>query len=110
MASPTPQPSLPAIVNTPLASISATNQSGTIAILAGFSLGLLLLSTGVRLYAKRYAGLLRGDDLAFYFAVIVAIVQASLVFFLVSRRLGKVVGLLTLEELERIQKVSEKTK
>lgn len=102
--------SLPSASHIRLTFVSPANQTGIIAILTSFSLGLILLSTGVRLYAKRYAGVCRSDDVAFYLAVCFGLVQMAVVFFLVSQGWGKIVDLLSPEELRSIQRVSRSCK
>lgn len=100
----------PPPVNQPLTYVTSTNQSGIVAILAGFSLGIILLSTGVRLYAKHNSGPLRGDDFAFYMAALIALSQTALIFWLVSLGLGKSVELLNVDELRYLQKVCQSWK
>jgi hypothetical protein len=102
MASPM---SLPFNIRPPLTDVTPSDQRGIIAILTGFSLGLLLLSTGVRLYAKRYAGVLRGDDIACYLVVLFGIAQSGVAFYLVKLGWGKAVDLLDKHELKTMQKV-----
>lgn len=106
MASSAPQPEGSNNTRAPLTAVSPTDQSGIIAILTSFSLSLVLLSTGVRVYAKRYAGVFRSDDLAFYAAVVFAVVQTAVVFFLMTRGWGKVVGLMSEDDLRSVQRVS----
>ncbi|KAH7381575.1 hypothetical protein BKA66DRAFT_570710 [Pyrenochaeta sp. MPI-SDFR-AT-0127] len=104
MATPTPQAVDLPHIDEPLTFVNATNQSGVIAIVTGFSLGIILLSTVVRLYARHCSGLLRADDVAFYVAVLFALSQTGLVFWLVSQGLGKAVELLSQEELKLLQR------
>lgn len=61
---------LPAGITPPYAAINDHDQSGLIAILAGFSLGLVLLSAGIRMYARRYSGDYRIDDYTIFAAVV----------------------------------------
>jgi hypothetical protein len=106
MADPPSTPSgYPPGVSAPLTAVTPTNQSGIIAILTGFSFGLVLLSTGVRIHVRRGAGAFRADDLACYAAVLFAIVQTSIVFWMVSLGLGKVVELLSATEVAQLQRV-----
>jgi len=101
-----PQPSNASDMHAPLTSASPSDQTSIIAILTGFALGLILLSTGVRLHARRYSGVFRPDDCAFYFAVFFALTQTGFVFYLVSEGLGKTVDSLRADELESVERVS----
>lgn len=76
-------------IHPPLTAVTPTDQTGIIAILTGFSLGLILLSSVVRLYARRSTRIARSDDVAFYSAVTIALAQTGLVLYLVSAGLGK---------------------
>jgi hypothetical protein len=110
MASPTPSSSLLPNISPPLTHVTPYDQSGVIAVLTGFSLGLLLLGTGVRLYAKRYAGILRGDNIAFYLAVVFGIVQSAVAFYLVKLGWGKVTDMLSDSDLRSIRRVRSKNR
>ncbi|KAF2437208.1 hypothetical protein P171DRAFT_492310 [Karstenula rhodostoma CBS 690.94] len=73
---------LPSGVSPPPEVINHDNQSGVIAIIAGFSLGLALLSVCMKLYARKYFRKFRHDDITFAPAVHgFTIVQSSVVFF-----------------------------
>ena len=67
---------LPEGISKPLASINADDQSGLIAILTAFSLGLVLLSVGTRIYARHEFRAYRIDDLTFFAAAVSAFVRA----------------------------------
>jgi hypothetical protein len=102
MATPT---SLPSNIRPPLTLVTLSDQRGIIAIVTGFSIGLQLLSTGVRVYAKQYAGVLRGDDIAFYLAVIFGIAQSGVALYLVKLGWGRLVDLLDEQDLKTLRKV-----
>ncbi|KAF2255633.1 hypothetical protein BU26DRAFT_557142 [Trematosphaeria pertusa] len=95
---------LPAGITPPYAAINDHDQSGLIAILAGFSLGLVLLSAGIRMYARRYSGDYRIDDYTIFAAVGFAIIQSSLVFYEVAVGLGKEWTDLEVDQLVKIRK------
>lgn len=72
-----------------------------IAILAGFSLGLLVLAVLVRLYARRAAGRARSDDCAFYAGVLCGAGEVCVTLAMVGGGLGKSVGVFAGGEVER---------
>lgn len=80
-------------IRPPLTEVSPTNQTGVIAILTGFSLGLLLLSILVRLYPRRNARL-QSCDCAFYLAVVFGLAEVSTTAWLISIGLGKNIDML----------------
>jgi hypothetical protein len=105
---PTPIPS-----SSPMASpaaaptyIDATNQNGVIAIVTGFSLCVVLLSVGVRLYARRYASVYRWDDVAFYVTAALGVGQIAVGLYMVGKGLGKTVEKLGEENFVLIKNVS----
>jgi len=59
---------LPEGISGPLAGINSQDQSGLIAILTAFSLGLVLLSIATRIYARREFRSYRVDDYTFFAA------------------------------------------
>jgi hypothetical protein len=61
---------LPEGITEPLASISSQDQSGLIAIFTAFSLGLILLATATRIYARHEFRLYRLDDFTFIAATV----------------------------------------
>src|SRR4051812_11730477 len=61
---------LPEGISKPLAGINAQDQSGLIAILTAFALGLVLLSIGTRIYARHEFRLYRIDDFTFFAATV----------------------------------------
>ena len=61
---------LPEGITKPLASISSQDQSGLIAIIAAFSLGLVLLSTATRIYVRHAFRLYRLEDFVFIAATV----------------------------------------
>ncbi|KAL6712603.1 hypothetical protein ACN47E_000480 [Coniothyrium glycines] len=91
-------------VTSPLTALTKLNQNGIIAIITGFSFGLVLLSTGIRVYARRHAGKCRSDDLAFYAAVFFATGQSAMMFFLLTQGLGKSFDLIQPAEFVTIQR------
>lgn len=54
----------------PLATIDKDDQGGLIAILTAFSLTLVLMSVGIRFYAKKEWRAYKSDDFAFFAAVV----------------------------------------
>lgn len=62
--------SLPEGVSLPPELISSEDQSGVIAIITGFALGLVLLSACIKLYARKYFRNFRHDDIAFSLAIV----------------------------------------
>ncbi|KAF2178014.1 hypothetical protein K469DRAFT_347739 [Zopfia rhizophila CBS 207.26] len=102
-ATPTGRPSG---ISEPLAAIGDKDQSGLIAILAAFALGLVLLSITVRIYARHNFISYRVDDFTFFAASAFAIIQASLVFRELSSGLGKLGSSLPSEQTASIQKIS----
>ncbi|KAF2470505.1 uncharacterized protein BDR25DRAFT_262441 [Lindgomyces ingoldianus] len=104
-ATPTPT-GLPPGISKPLAGISSTDQSGLIAILTGFALGLVLLSIAVRIFVRRGLGVYRVDDYTFFAASIFAIVQASLVFRELQQGLGKLEENINPSHIPTIEKLS----
>ncbi|CAI6335550.1 unnamed protein product [Periconia digitata] len=80
---------LPEGVSKPLLSINSQDQSGLIAILTAFALGLVLLSVAARLYARHEFRLFRIDDYLFIAATIFAVIQTALVFRQLRDGLGK---------------------
>lgn len=93
------------MISPPPTFISTNNHTGLIAILAGFSVGLFLFSSFIRLYAKRHSSI-RSDDITFSAGAVFALVQAGLVFYLVNQGLGKTFDDLDEEELGRIRQAS----
>jgi hypothetical protein len=81
-------------IHPPLTSITPTNQTGIIAILTAFSLGLIILSALVRMYARQNTISHHSDDTAFYAAFVFGIAEVSLTLYLVSIGLGKAAELL----------------
>lgn len=61
---------LPEGITKPLATIDSENQSGLIAIIAAFSLGLVLIATVTRIYARHELRLYRFDDLTYFLAAV----------------------------------------
>jgi len=57
-------------ITKPLASINSRDQSGLIAILSAFSLGLVLLSIATRIHARHQFRLYRIDDYTFFAATV----------------------------------------
>ena len=100
----TPTPISTTTIRPPLTSVTPTNQTGIIAILTGFSLGLVLLSILVRLYIRRNASIQRCDNCAFYAATIFALAEISVTLWLVDGGLGKSVELLTVGEVEILER------
>jgi hypothetical protein len=86
--------------------IDATNQNGVIAIVTGFSLCVVLLSVGVRLYARRYASVYRWDDVAFYVTAALGVGQIAVGLYMVGKGLGKTVEKLGKENFVTIKNVS----
>jgi hypothetical protein len=86
--------------------IDATNQNGVIAIVTGFSLCVVLLSGGVRLYARRYASAYRWDDVAFYITAVLGVGQVAVGLYMVGEGLGKTVEKLGKENFVDIRNVS----
>ena len=106
---PTPSPSsparLPMTTSAPPTYISAQNQNGVIAIVTGFSLCVVLLSVGVRLYARRYASAYRWDDAAFYATAALGVGQIAVGLYMVGKGLGKTVMELGVENFLKIRNV-----
>lgn len=50
--------------------VNHDNQSGVIAIITAFSLGLILLSACMKLYARKYFRKFRHDDITFALAIV----------------------------------------
>lgn len=61
---------LPEGITKPPASINSQDQSGLIAILTAFSLGLVLLSIATRIYVRHELRLYRIDDFTFFVATV----------------------------------------
>lgn len=59
---------LPPGISAPYAAINAHDQSGLIAILAAFALGLVLVSISIRIYARHHFAGYRVDDYTFFAA------------------------------------------
>ena len=57
-------------ISAPLAAINSQDQSGLIAIIAGFALGLALLGVGVKAYTRNYFRHFRYDDIMFCLAMV----------------------------------------
>ncbi|KAF1934393.1 uncharacterized protein M421DRAFT_521 [Didymella exigua CBS 183.55] len=76
-------------IHAPLTAVTPQDQTGIIAILAGFSVGLLLLSTAVRVWARRNAGSRNGDDCTFYAGMVIGLGEAGLTLWLIGEGLGK---------------------
>jgi hypothetical protein len=98
--------SLPPGVSAPYAAINATDQSGLIAILAAFALGLVLVSISIRLYARHHFAGYRVDDYTFFAASILSVIQASLVLQALAEGQGKISGNLSPDKSNSIQKLS----
>lgn len=92
-------------LSNPPTSITPTNQNGVIAIITGFSLCLVLLSVGVRMYAKRYASAFRWDDVTFYITAVLGLAQISVGLYMVAHGLGKTVEELGMMNFSKIRKV-----
>ena len=60
----------PSGISAPLAAINSQDQSGLIAIIAGFALGLALLGGGVKAYIRNYFRHFRYDDIMFCLAMV----------------------------------------
>lgn len=90
-------------IRPPLTEVSETNQTGIIAILTGFTLGLLLLSILVRLYVRRNTGRWNHDDYAFYLGVVLGLAEVSVTFWLIDIGMGKNFSVLGYASLRRIQ-------
>lgn len=54
----------------PLEVINHQNQNGVIAIIAGFSFGLVLLSASIKVFARQYFRNFRHDDITFAIAIV----------------------------------------
>lgn len=76
-------------LNAPLTSSTPLNQTAPIAILSGFSLGLLLLSILLRLYNRLNTPFRRTEDTAFYIAIVLGLCALVTTLYLVSRGLGR---------------------
>lgn len=78
-------------IRPPLTEVSETNQTGIIAILTGFTLGLLLLSILVRLYVRRErnTGRQNHDDYAFYLGVVLGLAEVCVTLWLIDKGMGK---------------------
>ena len=109
---------LPNGVSQPLQSITDTDQSGLVAVLAAFALALLLISVPIRICIRGRLGRYGCDDYSFFAAVVslphaypwrcthmwklLGIVQATLVFLELSKGMGKAEKLLNPnDELDR---------
>ena len=68
---------LPDGITKPLASIDSQNQSGLIAIIAAFALGLVILSTVTRIYSRHELRLYRLDDLTYFLATVCERLEAG---------------------------------
>jgi len=113
---------LPSGVSPPPEVLNNQNQSGVIAIIAGFSLGLVLLSVWVKLYARKYFRNFRHDDITFALAIVgpqqydlerdfgakwkqgFVILQSSLVFYQIRHGLGVTLSDLTWDQRMTIRK------
>jgi hypothetical protein len=95
----TAMPTKMTVVHPPLTEVSDTNQTGIIAILTGFSLGLLLLSILVRLYARRNVQRQDGGDCAFYLGVVLGLAEISVSLWLVGMGMGKNINMLDEESV-----------
>jgi hypothetical protein len=109
-------------VTAPLEVISDTDQGGLVAILAAFSLSLVLVSLPVRTYARTKMSTYRVDDWAFLCACVrfhdifrksmtlltalqfFSFVQASIVFYEIHIGFGKSADLVDPMEIEPMQK------
>lgn len=91
-------------IRPPLTAVTPEDQTGIIAILTGFSLGLLLLSIGVRIYARRNAGVQRCDDCAFHAAVVFGLTEVGTTLYLISLGMGRNFELLDDGKVEEIKK------
>ncbi|PVI01607.1 hypothetical protein DM02DRAFT_341538 [Periconia macrospinosa] len=96
---------LPEGISKPLAGINAQDQSGLIAILTAFALGLVLLSIGTRIYARHEFRLYRIDDFTFFAATGFAVVQFSLIFEELRQGLGKSEDQISPTVVPRMQKL-----
>jgi hypothetical protein len=92
-------------IRPPLTEVSETNQTGIIAILTGFTLGLLLLSILVRLYVRRERNIGRQnhDDYAFYLGVVLGLAEVCVTLWLIDKGMGKNFSMLGDASLGRIQ-------
>lgn len=104
---PTLQPPDPG-VSKPLETVSSDDLGGLIAILAAFSLGLIVTAFGIRWYARAKIKAYKVDDLLFLAAAFFAAVQATCVFFGLRIGLGRVDKLLVPQLIELLEKVSQK--
>lgn len=110
---------LPSNVSPPPEVISYENQSGLIAIIAGFALGMIVLSAFMKLYARKYFRNFRHDDLTFtlavvsseqipvyysYFRQILAIAQSSVVFYEIRDGFGVVFAIISEDHRKSLQK------
>ncbi|KAF3035425.1 hypothetical protein E8E12_003345 [Didymella heteroderae] len=90
-------------IRPPLTEVSNTNQNGVIAILTGFTLGLLLLSILVRLYVRRNTGRLHCDGYAFYLGVVLGLAEVSVTLWLVDKGMGKNTSMIGDESLGKMK-------
>ncbi|KAL1600820.1 hypothetical protein SLS60_007208 [Paraconiothyrium brasiliense] len=102
-AEPTTTP-LPSGVSPPPEIINSEDQSGVIAIIAGFALGLVLLAACIKVYVRKYFFSFRHDDITFALAVTSVIIQNSLVFYQIHDGLGVILPKLTLDQKMTIRK------
>ncbi|KAL5375138.1 hypothetical protein DPSP01_011451 [Paraphaeosphaeria sporulosa] len=95
---------LPSGVSPPPEVINHDNQSGVIAIITGFSLGLVLLAACMKLFARKYFRNFRHDDVTFALAIVFAVVQSSVVCFQIHVGLGVTFANLTWDQKMTIRK------
>lgn len=102
---PTATPSAASMIEIrpPLTEVSESNQTGIIAILTGFTLGLLLLSILVRLYVRRNARHWNHDDYTFYLGIVLGLAEVSVTLWLIDIGMGKNSSMLGHASLRRIQ-------
>ncbi|CAN8104704.1 unnamed protein product [Discula destructiva] len=95
----------PPRVSPPLTFINDEDQSGVIAVVSGFSLGLVLLSAVIRVFTKRYTcnDNVQYNDWVFFLAVIIAVIQSVVVCVAINVGLGKATNFLTDKELSTIR-------
>lgn len=90
-------------IRPPLTEVSETNQTGIIAILTGFTLGLLLLSSLVRLYVRRNTGRQNHAEYAFHLGIVLGLAEVSVTLWLIDEGMGKNSSMLGDATLSRIQ-------
>lgn len=89
----------------PLTSVTPTDQTGIIAVLTAFSLGLTLLSIAVRLYMRLRASTPLVPFILFLVCAATGLASVATTLYGVSRGLGKSVNLLSEEEVRALDSV-----